>query len=69
MEKDGVCLSTNTACSSGQESEILKYLTNDKDISTTTIRISLSHLTTEGEIEEFMRIFDRVYNSLLKRRI
>lgn len=69
MEKDGVCLSTNTACSSGQESEILKYLTDDKDISTTTIRISLSHLTTEGEIEEFMRIFDRVYNSLLKRRI
>lgn len=69
MEKEGVCLSTNTACSSGQESVVLRYLTNDKDISTTTIRISLSHLTTEGEIEEFMNIFDKVYNSLLKRRI
>lgn len=68
LEKDGVCLSTNTACASGEESLILKTITNDKDIASTTIRISLSHLTTKEELEEFKSIFDRVYNSLLKRR-
>lgn len=68
LEKDGVCLSTNTACASGEESLILKTITNDKDIASTTIRISLSHLTTKEEIEEFKKIFDKVYNSLLKRR-
>ena len=69
IEKDGVSLSTNTACSSGEPSEILYYLTNDKDISSTTIRISLSHLTTKEELNEFMNIFDNTINSLLKRRV
>lgn len=69
MEKEGICLSTNTACSTGEESKILNFLTNDKLISNTSIRISLSHLTKEREIEEFLNTFDKVYNSLLKRNI
>ena len=64
-----VSSSTNTACSSGEPSEILYYLTQDKDVSSTTIRISLSHLTTREELNEFMKIFDKEMNSLLKRRI
>ena len=67
MEHEGVSLSTNTACSSGEPSEILYYLTNDKDVSSTTIRISLSHLTTKEEIIEFKKIFDREINLLLKK--
>lgn len=69
MEKEGICLSTNTACSSGEESLVMSFLTNDKNVSTTTIRISLSHMTTEREIDEFINVFDKVYNSLLKRRV
>ena len=69
MEKEGVSLSTNTACSSGEPSEILYYLTSDKDVSSTTVRISLSYLTTKEELNEFESLFDKTINSLLKNRI
>jgi len=65
LEREGVYISTNTACSSLDESTVLKELTNDKNISTTSIRISLSHLTTEEEINKFLHAFDKVYNNLL----
>ncbi|MBQ3142861.1 MAG: cysteine desulfurase [Bacilli bacterium] len=65
LEKEGVCISTNTACSSLEESTVLKALTNDKNISTTSIRISISHLTTNEEIERFLVSFKRTYESLL----
>ena len=34
----------------------------------TTIRISLSYLTTNEEIEEFLNIFDEVYEKLEELR-
>lgn len=65
LEKHEIYVSTNTACSTGKESTILKYLTNDKNISTTSIRVSLSHLTTLKEVNEFLRIFDEEYKALI----
>lgn len=65
LEKEGMCISTNTACSSLEESTVLKALTNDKNISTTSIRISISHLTTLKEIESFLEAFRKTYESLL----
>lgn len=68
LEKYDVFVSTNTACSSNEESTILNELyNNDKSISTTSIRISLSHLTTKEEITEFLRIFDKVWKDLLNK--
>ena len=65
LEKEEVYVSTNTACSSGEESTILKYLTNDKNISTTSIRVSLSLYTTPEEINKFIKVFGESYRSLV----
>ena len=65
LEKHDVFVSTTTACSSLQESTILKELYGgNKNISTTSIRISLSHLTTSEDIKNFLEIFDQVWNEL-----
>ena len=65
LERHEIYVSTNTACSSGTESTILKELTNDKNISTTSIRISLSHLTTKDELEKFVNFFKEEYEGLI----
>lgn len=65
IEKEGICISTTTACSSLEESSTLSAITDDKSISTTSIRISISHHTTENEIDKFLLAFDKVYNELL----
>lgn len=66
LEKYEVYISTTTACSSLEESTVLKAISNgNKDVSTTSIRISLSHMTNIEDIHEFLRIFDKVWNELL----
>ena len=59
-------VSTTTACSSLEESTVLKAIANgDKSVSTTSIRVSISPLTTMSEIQEFLEVFDEVWNELL----
>lgn len=54
-----VYISSKTSCSQEDSpSKSIYALTNDKGLATSSMRISLSHLTTEDEIEEFFRIFD-----------
>ena len=66
LEKCDVYVSTTTACSSLEESVVLKTISNgNKDVSTTSIRVSLSHLTSMDDIHEFLNIFDKVWNELL----
>ena len=66
LERYDVYVSTTTACSSLEESTVPKAIANgDKSVSTTSIRVSLSHLTTMTEIHEFLEIFDKVWNELL----
>ena len=66
IEKYDIYISTTTACSSLEESTVLKSISSgDKSISTTSIRISISHLTTNEEIQEFLDAFDKVWNELL----
>lgn len=65
IEKEGIYISTNTACSSFDESTVLKAITNDTCVSTTSIRISISHYTSTEEINKFLNAFDKVYNDLL----
>ena len=68
LEKYEVYISTNSACSSLESSIVLKAVTDDKTINTTSIRISLSHFTTKLEINEFVRIFYKVYDELLLKK-
>lgn len=66
LEKYEVYVSTTTACSSLEESVVLKAISNgNKDVSTTSIRVSLSHLTSMEDIYDFLNIFDKVWNELL----
>ena len=66
LERHDVYVSTTTACSSLEESTVLKELSHgNKDVSTTSIRVSLSHLTSLSDIQEFLEIFDTVWNELL----
>ena len=65
IEKDNIYISTTTACSSNEPSSILKHITLDKEINSTSIRISISHLTTKEEINKFINCFHKVYKELL----
>lgn len=69
LSKNGIYVSTTTACSAiNTSSVILDAITNnDKRISGTTVRISISHLTTETEIYKFVSAFEILYNSMKPR--
>ena len=64
MEEDEVYLSTNTACSSGDMSSSVMAVYNDKKRATSTIRISLSYVTTNEEVSKFLNLFKKNYNEL-----
>lgn len=67
LESDKVYVSTQTACSvKNAESSAVYALTHDHERSKSSIRISLSFKTTEEEIDEFLKIFDKHYNKLTK---
>lgn len=64
MEEYEIYLGTNTACASGEESATLMALYNDKKRASSSVRISLSYLTTTEEINRFLNCFQIVYNRL-----
>lgn len=69
LEEDDVYISTQTACSSKtDESKAVLALTKDSERSKSSVRISLSYKTTEEEINEFLKVFDKCYNRLTTLR-
>ncbi|MBQ2947319.1 MAG: cysteine desulfurase [Bacilli bacterium] len=65
LESKGVYISTQSACSNtNAKSKAVLELTNDLERASSSIRISLSYLTTEEEIEQFINIFDICYKEL-----
>ena len=66
LEKDEIYVSSNTACSSGKPSTSVDAMYHDDRRSTTTIRISFSHLTLPSEISDFLASFDKHYEELSK---
>lgn len=64
ISKYGICVSSNSACASSLDfSLLLDTITNgNRDVSTTSVRVSMSHLTKKEEIEKFMTAFDEIYN-------
>lgn len=64
LEDDEVYVSTNTACSSGDLSTSVMAIFNDKKRAVSTIRISLSYVTTNEEITKFLNLFKARYNEL-----
>ena len=67
LEEYDIYVSTKTSCCPQETPSKLVYaLTNDKSLATTSIRVSLSHLTTKEEIDEFLSVFDKCYKELEK---
>lgn len=61
-----VIVSTKTSCCPvNTPSKLVYALTKDKGLASTSLRISLSHLTKESEIDEFLEIFDKCYKELV----
>ena len=59
LDAHGVCVSVKSACSSdGLPSRAVFAVSRDRRNALSSWRISLSHLTTEVEIQEFLQVFD-----------
>lgn len=66
LDENKVYISTKSACSSSDSiSNSVYALTKDRDISSSSLRISLSYLTTMEEVDKALEIFDKCYNKLL----
>lgn len=65
LENHEVYVSTKTSCCPLETPSKLVYaLTRDKGLASTSVRVSLSHLTKEEEVEEFLKIFDKCIEEL-----
>lgn len=68
LEEDEIYISTKSACSSNKSiSRAVLELTNNHEISSTSVRVSISYLTTKEEIDEFLRYFDICYKKLIMK--
>ena len=66
LEEYDIYISTQTACSKGGEKSRSVYaLTNDLERATSSIRISISYVTTQEELDEFLKAFDECYKRLM----
>jgi len=69
LEKYEIYVSTQSACSDiKSKSKAVYALTNDVDTASSSIRISLSHLTTKEDINYFLDKFKICYNELTNLR-
>ncbi len=68
LEEKEVYVSTQTACSVGNYSKAVFAITHDKELASSSMRISLSYLTTYEELDEFVTIFKDALEKLSFRR-
>jgi len=65
LDTNEIYISTKSACSSSDSMSNAVYaLTKDRELSNQSLRISLSYMTTEEEIDKFLKIFDECYKKL-----
>ena len=67
LDARGVCVSVKSACSvEGTPSRAVFAVSRNRAQAMNSIRISLSHLTTDEEISEFLDIFKTCYEEMTK---
>lgn len=67
LEEREIYVATKSACCVvNTPSRPVYALTKDRKLALSTLRISLSHLTTVEEIEMFLEVFERSYKNLVK---
>ena len=68
MEEEDIYLSTKSACSTSDVSLSVDSIYHNREISMSSIRISLSYKNTEEEINKFIKAFDKIYNKLVFKK-
>ncbi len=58
LEEKEIYVSTQTACATGNYSKAVYAITKDQELAKNSLRISLSHLTTEEEIQTFLEVLE-----------
>ena len=62
LEEHDIYISTQSACSSGHSvSRAVLEVTKNEEYASHSVRVSLSHLTTEEELNKFLEAFDTCY--------
>ena len=65
LDEKEIYISTKSACSSAKSMSNSVYaLTKDEELSTHSLRISLSYKTTDEELDKFFQVFDEWYKKL-----
>ncbi len=65
LEEDEIYISTKTACSKSGPSKGVLALTNDLERANSSIRISISSMTTKEEIDAFLKSFEKNLKKLM----
>ena len=68
MEEEDIYLSTRSACSTSDISLSVDSIYHNREISMSSIRISLSYKNTEKEIDKFIEVFNKIYNKLVFKK-
>ena len=67
LSDNQIYVSTKTSCCTvNTPSKLVYALTKDKALSSSSLRVSISHLTTKNDIDEFLRVFDVIYKEYEK---
>ena len=64
LEEKDIYVSTQTACSTSDYSKAVYAVTHDRKRASSSLRISLSYLTTKEEIDEFVKVFSDALDKL-----
>lgn len=68
MEEEDIYLSTRSACSTSDVSLSVDSIYHNREISMSSIRISLSYKNTTEEIDKFIKVFNKIYNKLVFKK-
>ena len=66
LEKDDIYISTQTACSVGDYSKAVYAVVHDKQKASSSMRVSISYLTTKEEIDIFVNSLEKNIKELTK---
>lgn len=67
LDQEGIYVATKSACCAPNTvSKPVYAMTKDRKLALSTLRISLSHLTTKAEIDEFLTVFSEQLQAVLK---
>ena len=67
LEEDEIYISTQSACSSNTTlSKAVLSLTKDEKRAASSVRISISYLTTQEDLDTFIKSFDKIYKNMVR---